>query len=269
MKQDTLCDLICALEYGTKLHITVVFLDHYGNEKTKLPREHKIHDAPVCDAAKAAPEGLAACLRCRNTVIRLLQHRKRPLNGLCVHGVYEYCRPVVRGNAVAAVIFIGNICPDDPQQLSGHIPASLHRTMQKNCPQSHCERTADVLERYIHFLLDTYGETEKKAFDPLLENIKSYIEENLLYGLSVRDLAQVFRYDEKYLGRLFKAKTGCCVREYCNRLRIDRAKALLRDSSLSIAAVAAQAGYNNLTYFNRVFKQITGVAPHEFRKISP
>ena len=67
MMQDTLHDLICALEYGTKLHITVVFLEHYGNEKTRLPREHKIHDAPVCNAAKETPEGLSACLRCRST----------------------------------------------------------------------------------------------------------------------------------------------------------------------------------------------------------
>ena len=99
----------------------------------------------------------------------------------------------------------------------------------------------------------------------LIENIKSYIDENLLHDFSMSDLSTVFNYNEKYLGRLFRQKTGTTIKEYCNSAKIKKAKRLLQDSQLTIAAIAAQVGYNNVTYFNRIFKLLTGVSPQTYR----
>ena len=79
-------------------------------------------------------------------------------------------------------------------------------------------------------------------------------------------LAATFNYNEKYLGRLFKAKTGQTISEYCNSRKIGNAKQLLKHSRLSISDIAAQTGFNNVTYFNRTFKKITGKSPQEYRR---
>lgn len=268
MEYSKLTDLISSLEYGTNLHISIVFLNRYGNEKTRLPQEQRIHTCPVCDMAKETPEGFAACFRCRNTVLKWCIRHKRSFGGFCVKGVYEYCRPVVRGTEVLSVIFVGNILTDNKQQrftLSKYFDDSLLETMQTNFPEKACIQTADLLESYILFLLDKCGDTPCQPADAVIENIKNYITENLLYDFSMSDMSAVFNYNEKYLGRLFKSKTSCTVKEYCNASKIEKAKSLLKSSELSISDISTQSGFNNVTYFNRIFKRITGLSPQEYR----
>ena len=266
--QNTLSDLIQALEFGTKLHISVVFLNNNGNEKTRLSRSQTIHAAPVCDAAKSADDGLITCFRCRNIVLKALIKRKTPLWGLCPKGVYEYCRPVLQKDMVVAVIFVGNILTDSPKQaarLRTHLGPELSGTMQTDFSREDCERTADILESYILYLLDTNGD-HAAGFDPILENMKSYIEENMMYDFSMSDLSEVFNYNEKYLGRFFKNRTGYTVKEYCNQQKIERAKELLRRTKQSVSDIAGRVGYNHVSYFNRNFKKIVGCSPREYRE---
>lgn len=268
MEYSNLSNLISALEYGTNLHISIVFLNRYGNEKTRLPKEQKIHTCPICDMAKTTPEGFAACFRCRNTALKWCIRHKRSFGGFCVKGVYEYCRPVVRDSVVLAVIFIGNILTDSERQhfiLRKHVKTSLLKTMQINFTEDDCVCTADVLESYIMFLLDKYGEISQEPTDALIENIKNYITENLLYDFSMLDLSAVFNYNEKYLGRLFKSKVGCTIKEYCHAHKIEEAKNLLKTSNFSITDISILSGFNNVSYFNRIFKRITGISPRQYR----
>ena len=268
MEHETLTDMISALEYGTKLHISVLFLSKCGNERTNRPFSQKVHQCPVCDMAKSTQEGYAACFRCRNTVVRMAKQRKKSFAGLCIKGVYEYCRPVVRSGETLAIVFVGNILMDNVHQrlrLRRYVKSSLLKTMQTDFTEKDCARIADLLESYIHYLLDKYGETTNNSADFLIENIKSYLEENLLFDVSMVNLAATFNYNEKYLGRLFKSKTGQTIREYCNSRKVENAKQLLKHSRLNISDIAVQTGFNNVTYFNRIFKKITGKPPQEFR----
>lgn len=269
MQYNNLASLITSLEYGTKIHISVQFFNHYGNAKLVCSKSQKIHQCPVCDSAKKKDFG--ACFRCKNTVLKLLLRHKKAFAGCCPKGVYEYCRPVTRKDTVIAVIFIGNILTDSPEQkkrLCAHVGKSMLQTMEQGFALEDCRRIADLLESYIQYLLDRYGETTQNSSDVLMENIKSYIDENLLHDFSMEDLAAIFNYNEKYLGRLFKQKTGITVKEYCNLAKVEKAKALLAGSSMNIANIAACAGYNNVTYFNRVFKKATGQSPVEYRNES-
>ena len=268
MEYSGLNDLICALEHGTKLHISIVFRNNHGNEKTALPKQQCIHTCPVCDAAKMTPDGFAGCFRCRNTVLKLCIRHKRSFGGFCTKGVYEYCHPVIRGDDVLAVIFIGNILTDSTQQrniLKKQFDDTLIATMQTDYPEQACVRTADILESYILLLLEKYGNTAGISNDTLVRNIKNYINENLLFDFSMSDLSVVFNYNEKYLGRLFKHKAGCTIKEYCNASKIELSKILLENKELSISDISARSGFNNVTYFNRIFKRITGLSPQEYR----
>ena len=266
MAMDSLQDLIAALQFGTRLHISVVFLRNYGNERTRLGFGQRTHKTPVCDQAKSTPEGYAACYRCRNRALLLAVKRRRSFGGCCVNGVYEYCRPLVYGDDVAAVIFVGNIRRGTSKLLSQRFAPVLLETMEPDYPVEQCRRVADLMETYIRYLLKTAGTGRKTSFDPLLENMKNYIAENLHSGFSMADMAGVFNYNEKYLGRYFRLKTGKTVREYCNDARMEQALELLQYTELPVAMIAGQVGYNNVTYFNRIFRKTTGKSPQEYRK---
>lgn len=266
MDHATLSHLIVALERGTKMHIMVAFLNKCGNRKTKCDYDQTVHSRPVCRTIKQSSDGMAACYRCRMTVQKMAVRHRKPMAGFCTNGVYEYCRPVVHNNRVICVIFIGNILTDSPEQrkkLTARVDAELLETMEQNFTPVDCVATADILESYIHFLFDRYG-IENKTFDPLVENIKSYLREN--HEITVEELAAAFNYSPKYLGRLFKAKTGHTVKEYCNRLKIRQAEKMLTKTDLSIDQIATQTGFHSVTYFDRVFRSITGQSPQQYRK---
>lgn len=271
MVMDNLSNLLSALEYGTNVHISVVFLNQYGNEQTQLPYEQQIHKCDMCDTAKLTQAGYNSCVRCRQVVLKMLLRRKKGFSGLCPKGIYEYCHPVIRGVDVAAVVFVGNILTEDSAQaarLQEHFQAPPLETMEKDFSYDQCLRIAVLVENYIHFLLDHYGEASETPANALIESIKSYLQEMLLCDFSMGDIASIFNYNEKYLGRFFKSKTGYTVKEYCNVLKVGRAKALLKYGKLSIADVAGRSGFNNLTHFNRIFKKVTGESPREYRKNS-
>jgi len=269
MSCDSLSALLSSLELGTKLHISVVFSEHFGNAQTMLPLSQRIHQCPVCDAAKSTPAGYAACLRCRNTVLRAVRQRQKSLSGFCVKGVYEYCHPVLRNGKTAAVIFVGNLLTDSRQQLSrlcAAVPDSLLASMEQHCTPEHCAQIAHTVDSYIQLLMEKYGDHTTSGTNDLIENVKAYIQEHLLYDFSMSQLSAAFGYNQKYLGRLFKSDTGQSIRQYCNTLKLKNAATLLRHTQLSITQIAAQAGYNNVTHFNRIFRQQFGISPGIYRK---
>ena len=202
------------------------------------------------------------------TVQKAVIRRRKSMGGICTNGIYEYCRPVVYDDRVIAVIFVGNILTGDPRQharLARLNDPALTDTMERNMTPEDCAALADILESYIVFLFDRYG-IENKTYDPLIANIKTYIRENLSYNFSMEELASAFNYTEKYLGRMFKARTGQSVKGYCNAARVAQAKKLLTDTKLSIAAIAEQLGFSSIAYFDRVFSKITGLSPQQYRE---
>lgn len=267
MERISLGELIESLERGSNLHICVAFLGECGNRKTRLAYSQAIHNKPVCLAIKELPDGLKSCYRCRNIVQKAVVQRRKSMAGFCTNGVYEYCRPVVYEDRVICVIYVGNILLADPCQrkrLEARVGSALLETMDERCAPQDCVKIADVLESYITFLFDHYG-IESDAFDPLIENVRNYIRENMEYGFSMDELAAAFNYAPKYMGQIFKMRTGKTVKEYCNRLKIDQAKQLLVDTDMSVESIAVRVGFNSMTYFDRVFRKLTQMSPQVYR----
>ena len=238
MKYNSLSNLIDALEYGTRLHISVFFISNHGNIKTNLPIRQKFHTAQVCQAEKASTAGYAACVRCRNAVLKMAVRHKRSFGGCCVKGIYEYCRPVLYNGEVACVVFIGNILPQEAERqlaLRQRLGDELVNTLESDFSEDRCVQVADLLETYILHLLQSYRGSEDATYDPLLENIKGYIGDNLRYGFFMPELAEVFNYNEKYIVKvsvMYWAKPGSSGQ---NRTSFPFASTVLVQSSMSLS----------------------------------
>jgi transcriptional regulator GlxA family with amidase domain len=81
----------------------------------------------------------------------------------------------------------------------------------------------------------------------------------------VRRLAAVSGVSEAHFSRSFKAAFGLPPHRYLLTRRIERAKALLRDTDLSVIEIALSTGWESLGTFGRVFRDITGESPTELR----
>lgn len=86
-----------------------------------------------------------------------------------------------------------------------------------------------------------------------------------IYGLE--DLAKLFYMDKSYLSRIFKEVTNFTVNEFINCQRIDQARNLLSDDSLTMEDISKKLGYERLSYFDRVFKKYVGISPLQYRKL--
>ena len=101
---------------------------------------------------------------------------------------------------------------------------------------------------------------------PLLENIFSYIESHIKEDLSLKTITQECVISQGYLSRIFKETLGVSVMDYLHMRKIYLAKAYFYYSDSSIADVAFNLGYNEGSYFSKVFKKYEGVTIREFRE---
>ena len=267
MELSGLSQLIKYLERGTKLHIGVVFLGNFGNSKCALPHESTIHISEVCDSFKRIPKEFDRCLRCRNLAIRRAVRDRRAFAALCINGVYEYTRPVILHDRVVAVIFIGNILTEEGLKKLCHRGVAegvAEAAMERGISDADLEEMGALIDGYILQLIENYPDG-KGVDNPIIQNVKEYVYSNIAYDLSLSAVARFYFYNEVYLGRLFKETVGLSFKEFVNRERIKRAGELL-SSDLPITEVAERVGYNNITYFNRVFKLYTGMTPGEYRR---
>ncbi len=99
-----------------------------------------------------------------------------------------------------------------------------------------------------------------------LLSLKTYLDANFTEKITLDDLAQRYYINKFYLTRIFKEQFGTSINNYLLDLRITRAKSLLRFSDLTADAIGLECGIGSGYYFSRVFKQVEGISPSEYRK---
>ena len=98
-----------------------------------------------------------------------------------------------------------------------------------------------------------------------LEDLLEWLDLNLGDPLTQQDAAMRLRMSPAAFSRWFKANMGCAFTRYLNNIRVARVCAGIAHRNLSITEAAYQAGYNNLSNFNRRFLEVTGMNPRAFR----
>ena len=267
MEDVTLYELISLIERGTNLHIGAVFLGEHSSKALSLPDSHTIHSKPVCEIFKSTQKGISRCMKCRNYVLKKVIRDKLPIYALCINGVFEYTHPIIVGQRVVAVVFIGNILTDSgKEKLEAKSPGYSipYESMAYGFGIDECKKIAKIIEEHTLILLEKYP-SKGDSKSAIIDNIKSYVLSNLEYDHTLSEISSLFFYNEAYLGRLFLRETGESFKDYLNKERVSRAKLLLR-SALSVTEVAERVGYNSVAYFNRIFKKLTGYTPSEYRK---
>ena len=266
----TLQELITALEYGNRFHISIEF-EYVHRELIKtlsISRSHIIHSTPFCDEVKDR-KGLNLCLICKGKAMDKAKKTGLPFGGLCVNGVYEFCYPVFSGGNLICIIFLGNIISDMEAFLErSGLPADspLIDTMEQNMSPEMCMHICSVVASYIRMLtMESQGVSTSKRINATVAAVESYLERYFYLDISLSELAKMYHYNEKYLGTLFKKQVGLSFHDYLNKRRLYRSRMLLEQSNDSILSIATRVGFNNVTYFNRLFKEYYKMSPSQLR----
>ena len=119
----------------------------------------------------------------------------------------------------------------------------------------------DVLHRFISY---TFDFTQVKHSDTVYK-VMEYVRSNYMKKLSLDEVASAVYLSRSYLSSLFKEETGASLTSYISRVRVEKSKILLADASLGVADIAAMCGFEDQSYFTKVFKRYTGISPNRFR----
>lgn len=102
-----------------------------------------------------------------------------------------------------------------------------------------------------------------------LEKIKiilTYIQENYASPISIDEIAEQCHYSKSHFMKFFKECMGISFVQYLNDYRLNLASQMLNESTENILEIASRTGFDNLSYFNRMFKKKYGVTPGKYRK---
>ena len=266
----TLRDLLELLEREHKLRICIHFFNKSMNNKFQLTRRNIVHDNPYCDRMKVQDPTHNRCIRCRHRAIEKACRERKPFAGLCTFGLYESCYPVFRGDIPLCVIFVGNILSNlDAVMQRGHVAPDdpILNTLETDMAEGLCFRISGVIASYISMRYERMGGVQEQSIHPTVAAIRDYVDNFFYQEISLEVLAKRYHYNEKYLGTLFKEEMGVSFRDYLNERRMRNARSRLSDTSSNILDVAVQSGFNNVTYFNRIFKAKYGVTPSKYREM--
>lgn len=130
------------------------------------------------------------------------------------------------------------------------------------------ETIREVRELLEAHLLDVCGRIQEKRSGKarnVIERIRAVMDSRYADNLTIADIAQNVFLSSTYVSLLFKQETGETVYEYLTKVRMERAKELLRDPRFKFYEVCEAVGYSDPSHFTKIFKKYTGFTPSGFR----
>jgi two-component system response regulator YesN len=126
-----------------------------------------------------------------------------------------------------------------------------------------CFLTTKAMERFIDTVYQ--NQRHEKTSEHLTKAI-DYIVHNYTGELTLSKVADAVFVSEYYLSHLFRKEMNTTFSDYICRVRIDRAKELLKNVPLAqIKEISEKVGFNDANYFAKIFKKLTGVTPREYQ----
>lgn len=119
-----------------------------------------------------------------------------------------------------------------------------------------------ILERFTDLVFDL---KDIKHTDAIYKSIQ-YIHEHYARRITLEEVASEVYLSPAYFSKIFKQEVGSSFKGYLNQIRIEKSKFLLRDRNIQLIDIAGMVGYEDQSYFTKVFKKILGTSPGKYRE---
>lgn len=143
---------------------------------------------------------------------------------------------------------------------------NLNNQFLKNLQQI---TTLDSLCHKLQEIVETFSESMFNYIpsknNDIIKKAMLYMSEKFNTPLSLEEVAAHVHLHPSYFSTMFKNVTGSSFKEYLNKIRIEESKLLLLNTDFSIIDIAIAVGFEDQSYFSKVFKKFTGTTPKQFR----
>lgn len=126
------------------------------------------------------------------------------------------------------------------------------------------------LKRWLTQMLETISfdliHKDKKDVNSYVLMAKEFVKGNYQERITLEDISNRLFLHQAYFSAIFKKETGQNFIDFVNQVRVDKAVQLLRNTDYKIKLISDMVGFQSHSYFNKVFKNETGVTPVVFRR---
>lgn len=152
----------------------------------------------------------------------------------------------------------GGAPTDSILKLNNHF---LQNLQQINTMDTLCYKLQEIVETFSKSMFNYIPSRNSE----LIKKAMLYISEHFNTPLTLEEAAAHVHLHPSYFSTLFKSSTGSSFKEYLNMVRIEESKRLLSNTDYSIIDIAVAVGFEDQSYFSKVFKKYTGLTPKQFR----
>ncbi len=166
---------------------------------------------------------------------------------------------------------IGNVVKEASSAFSTRLSDPYISVMEKVEDSDFC--CEQLIRLNIEMLLISLIRSNKnkkplaiKKNSTILAEITDYLSENVEKKVIFQDVVKKFNLSPSVLKKIFREQVGCGVMDYFTRLKIDRAKEMIREEKYNFTEISERLEFNNSQYFTTVFKRVSGMTPSEYAK---
>lgn len=120
---------------------------------------------------------------------------------------------------------------------------------------------------YLEYIVQAFSRfSQPDSEEQSIIKLFNYVDSHFKDEISRNDLADMFFFDPDYITKIFKREKGMNYKDYIIEKRLELAKKLLTETNTPVRDISLAIGYDNYSYFTRLFKKKFGITPAEFRK---
>lgn len=139
-------------------------------------------------------------------------------------------------------------------------------TLEKSIYQSECyTELIRLSQKTVIRVEELYEKVFLNKKISMITKINQYITDNYNKNLTLEDISSHISRTPTYIANAYKIETGETIFNYLTKIRISKAKELLKDNHFSLNDIALKVGYNNAKYFGQVFRKSVGLTLKDYR----
>lgn len=260
----------------------------------KLRDEFYIHGCSFCLRAKSVSASFQHCIRNKLATNRLARRRLAGFGGQCHLGLTDLVYPLVFAQRCLGVFYYGSVIVEGTEEEAQRRIANFCDRLKmdpapyllelKRVPRvsagtlAQCRENLETLADIAAKLVEACGlpvdryHTESGAqfmsnhrMPTLVQRAVHYIHQYYSEPVSLSTVAAHLKCNSDYLSRVLNFHLNVGFSEYLLRVRIDHARSLLRTDRYTVGEVGFMVGFNDHSYFGKIFKKRVGMTPIEYR----
>ena len=142
---------------------------------------------------------------------------------------------------------------------------NIIESVDKKTEELNIQELCDMVKEIILYIMPGKEIAATDSMRDIVRKAVMWVDDHYAEEVTLASLAERYHVENSYFSRIFRQEMGISLILYITRKRMEKAKEYIRGSEMSLMEIAFMTGYDDYTYFSRVFKKNTGMSPREYR----